>query len=115
MICRMMLFMEMINKIRGSFEADKALYTKHARDEMENEEFGEILSTEVFQALITGRIIEEYRDDLPYPSCLIYGITDKGRPLHIVCAYSEEDELAIVITSYQPDPRKWVDYERRKI
>jgi hypothetical protein len=38
--------------------------------------------------------------------------TAKGRPLHVVCAYSAEDDLVIVITSYQPDPRKWVDYER---
>jgi len=26
--------------------------------------------------------------------------------LHVVCAYSDEDNLAIVITVYQPDPEK---------
>jgi len=106
--------MDMINKIRECFKANKVLYTKHARDEMEIEEIGEISSEEVSRISITGKIIEEYSDDLPYPSCLIYGATGEGRPLHVVCAYSEEDDLAIIITVYQPDLRKWVDYERRK-
>jgi len=106
--------MDMINSIRECFKANKVLYAKHARDEMEIEEFGEISSEEVFQVSIKGKIIEEYGEDLPYPSCLIHGVTSGGRPLHVVCAYSEEDDLAIVITVYQPDPRKWVDYERRK-
>jgi len=103
-----------ISKIRRCFRADKVLYSKHARDEMEIESFGEITSEEVFQISTTGKIIEKYSEDRPYPSCLIYGTTAKGRPLHVVCAYSAEDDLVIVITSYQPDPRKWVDYERRK-
>jgi hypothetical protein len=59
--------------------------------------------------------IENYPDDEPYPSYLIYGKTKKKRPLHIVCAYSKEEDLVIVITVYQPDPQKWIDNERRKI
>ncbi|MBE0478874.1 hypothetical protein IBX65_07145 [Candidatus Aerophobetes bacterium] len=26
----------------------------------------------------------------------------------------EEDDLTIVITAYQPDPRLWIDYKRRR-
>jgi len=81
---------------------------------MEHEEFGEVVHNEAYQAVISGKIIEEYRDDEPYPSCLIYGTTEQGRPLHVVCAYSKEENLVIIITVYQPDPQKWADYERRK-
>ena len=85
------------------------------RDEMETEEFGEIKEKEVYGAVLSGKIIESYPDDAPYPSCLINGRTSKNRPLHIVCAYSKADDIVIIITVYQPTPEKWIDFERRKI
>ena len=81
---------------------------------MRTEEFGRIREEEVFEAIMSGGIIEEYRDDKPYPSLLIYGRTQNERPLHVVCAYSGEDDLAIVITAYQPDPNLWIDFKRRR-
>lgn len=81
---------------------------------MEPEEFGEIKEEEVFEAVLTGKIIENYPEDEPYPSCLIYGRTSENRPLHVICAYSDEDKLAIIITAYQPHPDRWVDFSRRK-
>lgn len=42
-----------------------------------------ITRAEVIQAIIAGEIIEQYPNDYPFPSCLIFA---KGkRPLHIVC------------------------------
>ncbi|MBI3354324.1 MAG: DUF4258 domain-containing protein [Nitrospirae bacterium] len=82
---------------------------------MELEEFGEIKEEEVFEAVLNGKIIENYSDDEPYPSCLVYGRTDTDRPLHIACAYSKHDDMAIIITVYQPDPDKWIEFERRKV
>ena len=87
---------------------------KICRDEMEMEEFGEIKEREVYEAVSNGKVIEDYVDDEPYPSCLIYGETDRSRTLHVVCAYATDEELAIVITVYQPNPMKWINYERRK-
>ena len=78
------------------------------------DKFGKIYESEVFEAVASGKVIESYPDDKPYPSILIYGTTKKKRPLHIVCAYSEEEDLTIVITTYQPDPELWVGYIRRK-
>lgn len=79
---------------------------------MQKEIFGRI--REVFEAIMNGEIIEEYENDKPYPSMLIFGRTDNGRPLHVVCAYTRDDDLAIVVTAYQPDPNLWIDYKRRK-
>jgi hypothetical protein len=82
---------------------------------MESEPFGLILVDEMLQALDTGEIIEEYPDDQPYYSCLIFGRTLSGRPLHIVCAPVSTERRLIVITTYQPDPDRWeADLKRRK-
>lgn len=92
----------MLVEIQRCMNLDRYFYTKHARDEMEFEELGEIREVEVFEAVGQGKMIEGYPDDEPYPSCLIYGRTSGNRPLHIVCAYSAEEEVVIIITVYEP-------------
>lgn len=104
----------MLKRIQACFSSNQVLYSQHAKLEMEQEEYGEIQEQEVAQIIANGTIIEHYEDDKPYQSCLIYGKTGKARPLHAVCAYNEEDDLAIVITVYQPDPDKWENFTRRK-
>ncbi len=103
-----------IENIRRCFESDSVLYTYHARFEMKNEEFGQIKEHEVYEAICTGEVIEEYPDDIPYPSLLIFGSTRNNRPLHAVCAYNIDQDLVIIITVYQPDPFLWQNYRRRK-
>ena len=105
----------MLNEIQNCFTSEKVLYTYHAKDEMEKEEFGEIKEIEVLEAALNGKIIESYPEDVPYPSCLIYGRTKNHRPLHIVCAYAADSNMAIIITVYQPNPDIWIDFERRGI
>jgi hypothetical protein len=104
----------MLSIIKKCFTENKVLYTSHARVEMEEEEFGSIKEQEVFDAIQDCEIIEEYLDDKPYPSVLIYGKLKLSNPLHIVCAYSKEDDLAIIITVYRPNPDLWDDCRRRK-
>ncbi len=106
--------MECIEKIRKSFTLDRVYYTNHAKFEMENEEFGRIMDSEIYESVITGEVIEEYLTDKPYPSVLIFGETDIGRPLHIVCSYNKDEETTIIITVYHPDPDLWIDYKRRR-
>lgn len=104
----------MLKEIQNCIHQNKVLYSKHAKTEMETEDFGVIKEIEVVQAIYNGKIINEYLDDDPYPSCLIFGKTNPGRPLHIVCAFSKKDDLTIIVTAYEPDPDKWIDFERRK-
>ena len=103
----------MLKEIQDCFRAERLYYTKHARDEMEDEEFGEIKDEDVFDSVVAGKMIEVYPDDEPYPSCLIYGKTSEDRPLHVLCAYSNDDNMVIIITAYQPHPDRWIDFERR--
>jgi len=40
-------------------------YSQHARNEMEAEELGEIRDEEVVEAILSGKVIEDYPVDLP--------------------------------------------------
>ena len=100
--------------VQKCFDEDKVFYTTHARGEMQEEKLGIIIENEVYEAILNAEIIEKYEDDQPYPSALFNGKTQQGRPLHIVIAHSQEENLVIVITVYQPDPERWIDYRRRK-
>jgi hypothetical protein len=104
----------MFAQLKACVVAEHLLYTSHARKEMRAEEFGPIGEQEVYEAIIAGEVIEGYPDDQPYPSVLILGYTESQRPLHVVCAYDSEDDMAIVITAYQPNPSRWVDFRRRR-
>lgn len=67
---------------------------------------------EVKEAIDNGLIIEEYVDDKPLPSYLIYGKTSKLRPIHVVVGVDED--VAAIITVYEPDPDKWIDFTKRR-
>lgn len=70
------------------------------------------ISTEdIEHAIITGEIIEEYREDKPYPSCLITGQAKDGRIIHVVCAIAP---LVKIITVYIPEEDEWDRYKRRR-
>ena len=69
---------------------------------------------DVRAVLESGRAIESYPDDTPYPSTLILGFTG-ARPLHVVCADNPTDGERIVITVYEPDPARWsADFTKRE-
>jgi len=104
----------MLEQIVKCIREEDYLYTRHARHEMETEELGEIKDEEVCEAVLSGKIIEDYPQDKPYPSCLIYGRTSVGRPLHVVCTYAEDGDKVIIITAYQPRLDRWIDFERRR-
>ncbi len=67
---------------------------------------------EVKEAIENGMIIEEYVDDKPLPSYLIYGKTLELRPIHVVVGVDEE--VAAIITVYEPDKYKWIDFIKRR-
>jgi len=70
-----------------------------------------IWKDDIEHAIMNGEVIEDYKDDKPYPSCLIYGRTKDTQHIHIVCTYPPKVKI---ITVYFPDKYKWVDYKTRK-
>lgn len=87
------------------------IFRMHALQRM----FQRGISTEDVRTLLRkGEVIEDYPDDSPYPSRLIFGRCGT-RPLHAVVADNSEDEETIVITVYEPDPGEWKPgFKRRK-
>ena len=64
-------------------------------------------------AIDNGEIIEQYPDDFPFPSCLVLGISVKGKYIHIVVSLN--DGKIYLITAYIPDADKWEsDLKTRK-
>lgn len=105
--------MNFLQKIQQCFEKSSVFYTRHSLIEMRMDEFGKINDEEVAQTIKNGEIIEEYPNDKPYPSVLVFGLTDQKRPLHIVCAYDKDEDITIIITAYQPDSKFWIEFKRR--
>ncbi len=106
--------MDIISNIQQCFQDDLVYYTHHSKAEMKIEEYGRIHEYEVFESIMSGVIIEEYQNQKPYPSFLIYGMTKNERPIHVVCAYDETVPRAIIITVYQPNPELWINFKKRK-
>ena len=68
----------------------------------------------IFFSVFQGEIIEDYPDDKPYPSCLVYGDTFAGAPVHSVWAYNQNNQWAVLITVYRPDPKRWINWRVRR-
>ena len=65
----------------------------------------------VRRVLEQGEMIEDYSDEMTYPGGLMLGKHGK-RPLHVVVAENTNDNEAIVITAYEPDPSQWKSNSR---
>ena len=70
---------------------------------------------DVREVIRSGKTIEEYTTDNPYPSKLIFGWINQ-RPIHIVVALNNKDNEIIVITVYEPSLTKWYEgFESRRL
>ena len=93
-----------INTIKQMIKDGKIRWTNHVIVRL----FQRNISQEdIEKALLNGEIIEEYENDYPYPSCLVYGITIDNQAIHVVCGVNEVEVW--IITAYYPDDIKWKD------
>jgi hypothetical protein len=65
-----------------------------------------ISDTEIYEAGLEGEVIEHYPDDKYSPSCVLFGFTKAGRPLHIHVSLFES-ALVKIITLYEPTDDEW--------
>lgn len=100
----------MIEQIQAKFASDEFEFTRHAADQSI---LRQITVQEIRDAVENGEIIEDYPDDKYAPSCLIFGLTKDGRPLHIQCSHPSRP-IVKIITVYQPDPALWIDHKVRR-
>ncbi len=93
-----------IENLIKAIQAKQVRISEHAKDEAQEDS---LLLSEIFFSISDGEIIEDYPEDKPYPSCLICGFTEGGRPVHSVWAYNSEKQKAVLITVYEPDSERW--------
>ncbi len=100
-----------VTDIQNAIKEGHIRITDHADEEAQNDK---LTYDEISFSVLTGKIIEDYADDKPYPSCLIYGNTSENEPVHSVWAYNKDIKWAVLVTVYRPDPDKWINWQRRR-
>ena len=94
---------EYLSNIKDSIVQSRVLWSSHAEFERYQDD---LTRDEVLSAILNGEIIEEYDNDKPLPSCLIYG-KDNNKQIHIVIAFNNNTGFIRIITVYIPDFRRW--------
>jgi len=102
---------EILDIVRA-IQAGRIRITDHADEEAQDDNLN---YDEIFFSVVQGEIIEQYGKDRPSPSCLVYGCTFEGEPVHSVWAYNEQTRWAVLITVYRPDPERWINWRKRRI
>ena len=88
-----------ISDIIEAIQTNLVRITDHADEEANSDQ---LTFDEIYFSVFHGEIIEEYKDDRPYPSCLIYGKTFGGDPIHSVWAYNNKDPMGCSNHSLSP-------------
>jgi len=97
-----------IEKIKSQIINDDYYFSKHADIERLNDN---LTISEIEEAILNGKVLEDYKDDIRGESCLVVGFTQNGKPIHIVCGLNEE--ILVIITVYIPTPPKFKNpYQR---
>ncbi|MBW3569906.1 MAG: DUF4258 domain-containing protein [Gemmatimonadetes bacterium] len=102
--------MKLIAEIRAKIAGGRFEFSQHAVDQSITRG---ISVAEIRQAVAAGEVIEDYPEDKYGPSCLVFGTTEAGRPLHVQCSYPSRPILKI-ITLYEPDPDLWIQFRQRR-
>jgi hypothetical protein len=98
-----------LERIRAQANAENIRVTQHAQQEMAEEN---ITLDEVLEAIATGQILENYPEHRRGACCLLNGLTQNGRSLHVVCTTARS--MLIIITVYEPKLPKWMTPTRRR-
>lgn len=87
-----------LTALRSAVRAGRYEWRKHALVRLAERN---IRQPDILEVLDCGEQIEEYPDDRPFPSVLLFHAI-RGRPLHVVAAYDPEGNWAYLITAYEP-------------
>lgn len=95
----------LVVEIRRKFAEEQFEFSKHAVDQSI---LRQIRVQEINEAIVNGQVIEDYPEDKYGPSCLICGLTQAQRPIHVQCSYPSRS-LIKIITVYEPNFQQWND------
>lgn len=99
-----------IKVLRAYYEQDRVIISKHALERCRQRG---IKQKDIKNCIFSGEIIEQYPEDFPFPSCLIFGYAIDDKIIHVVA--SDEGTASRIITAYIPDTNKFeMDLRTRK-
>lgn len=99
-----------IERLQEYYIQDRIIISIHAQERLRQRG---IKQKDIKNCIMTGEIIEQYSDDFPFPSCLIFGYTLNNEILHVVA--SDEGTISRIITAYFPNEDKFEsDMKTRK-
>lgn len=102
---------EKIKYIKKAVKDNKVYWSKHSEIERFQDNLNE---QDILESIIVGDIIEDYPNDKPLPSCLIYGIV-KSKKIHTVVGLNENTGFIRIITVYIPNLEKFEnDFKTRR-
>lgn len=97
-----------IEWITARIAASTYYFSAHGDRERQNDS---LTIAEVEEALLAGRILEQYEDTGRGGSCLVVGFSNNGKPIHAVCG--RRGDALVIVTVYIPTPPKFKSpYER---
>ena len=99
-----------IERLQEYYKQNKVIISIHAQERLRQRG---IKQKDIKNCIMTGEIIEQYPDDFPFQSCLIYGYTADNKVMHVVA--SDEGTISRIITAYFPNKEKFMeDLKTRK-
>ncbi|MCH8012092.1 MAG: DUF4258 domain-containing protein [Candidatus Marinimicrobia bacterium] len=100
---------DILKNLQSQADEENIRVTQHAQQGMVEEN---VYMNEVFEAIASSDILENYPEHRRGPCCLLSGTTKDGKSLHIVC--TTEQPVLIIITVYRPKQPKWVTPTQRR-
>ena len=92
-----------LERLRAHDAQENIRVTQHAQQETVEEE---INLSEALEANANGQILENYPEHRRGACCLVNGVTQQSRPVHVVCTTARP--VLIIVTVYEPKTPKWV-------
>ncbi|MGL4452511.1 MAG: DUF4258 domain-containing protein [Sarcina sp.] len=100
-----------IDEVRVALALNKVIITIHAEERLRKRH---ITKREIVECIVKGEIIEQYEQDYPFASCLIFALVVNKRPIHTVVALDENEGNIHIITAYEVDQEQWIDNKVRR-
>jgi hypothetical protein len=108
--CKVIRHMDIIEEIHQKIARNEFEFSEHA---VTQSIVRTISVQEIREAIDNGEMIEDYPNDKYGPSLLLFGYTHRQRPIHVQCSYPSRP-LIKIITVYEPDPQRWIDFKVRR-
>lgn len=94
----------LIKRVKEYIDKKEIKWSAHCLERLQERD---ISRADVKKCVETGEIIEDYPEDFPNPSCLIFGHTVDKKVLHVVIGMDENS--LYIITAYFPNTVKFED------